>query len=153
MIRFGTPPPARPRAEAAHGARAAAQSVGADARRPCARRDGRGRGRDRFALDGYPRRGHHLEREQAAAADGGVAAPPRRRAGGGSARGLERDPPQPRRSRRPEPPDRQLSVPRPDRRREDGALPRAGRGALRYTIIIKKFLQYSHFSYGIKYLC
>ncbi len=44
---------------------------------------------------------------------------------------LERHPPQPRRARRSEPADRQLSLPRTDRRRQDGALPRACRGALR----------------------
>ena len=57
--------------------------------------------------------------------DGGRAARPRRLAGQGDLGAVARDPPLARRPQEPEPPGRQLRVPRPDRRRQDRAGARA----------------------------
>ena len=54
-----------------------------------------------------------------------AAAPAGRRPGRGRRRGVQRDPPRPRRPQRPEPADRLVHVPRPHRRRQDRARPRA----------------------------
>ena len=58
---------------------------------------------------------------------GGASARARDRPGRGGQRGVERAPPLARRALGPEPPDRLVPVPRPDRRRQDRAGPRARR--------------------------
>ncbi len=70
-------------------------------------------------------------RARQAAAHGGRAAPPRGGAGGRAAGGGRRGAPCARRAAGPEPADRQLPVPGPDRRRQDGADQGAGRVPVR----------------------
>ena len=109
---------------AAAGARPASQRHAQGGGRPRRHRR-RGRGVDR-----HPGRPAARGRDRQAAADGGRARQARRRAEEGRAGGLRRGPPQPGRRRRPEPADRLVPVPRPDRRRQD----RAGQGAGRLPV-------------------
>ena len=100
---------------------------GGAGRDPGRRRDAQGGGRPGrhrrrgVALDRHPGRPAAGGRDRQAAADGGVARRPRGRPARGGRRGLRRGAPGAGRHRRPGPPDRQLPVPRPDRRRQDRA--------------------------------
>ena len=87
----------------------------------------RGRRRGRRALDRHPGQPPARGRGREARPHGGAPAPARHRPGRGRRLGLQRAAPLARRAQRPRPPDRHLPVPRPDRRRQDRAGPRAGR--------------------------
>ena len=93
-----------------------------------------GRGRDRrhrLDVDGHP--GLRADRGRVAAADpdGGRAAQARDRPAPGDRRRLEVDPPRPRRDQGSEAADRLVHLPRPVRRRQDGARAHARRVPLR----------------------
>ena len=94
--------------------------------------DGQGGGRRgrcrhrRRALDGDPGRPAARGRDGEADPHGGAAARARRRPGRGGLGGCERTAPCPHGAPGPEPADRLVRLPRPDRRREDGARPGAG---------------------------
>ena len=88
--------------------------------RPADRR----RGGDRPGRGDVDRHPGHPDRRGgvgAPAPHGGGAARPRHRPAGGDRDRLEGRPPRPRRPQGPEAPDRLVHLPRPDRRREDGA--------------------------------
>ena len=86
-----------------------------------ARGHGRRHRRGRLPGDRHPGRPAHRGGTRPAAQAGGAAARARRRPGRGGRRGRRGRPPRPGRPRRPEPADRQLPLPRPDRRRQDRA--------------------------------
>ena len=86
-----------------------------------------GRRRDRREVDRRPGQPAHGGRDAEARPHGGRAAQPGHRPGRGGHRGRERDPPVARRAVGPEPADRLVPVPRPDRRRQDRARPLARR--------------------------
>ena len=106
---------------------------GARRARRADRADGQGGGRRgrrrrrRRPLDGHPRLAAPRGRDREADPHGGAAAPARRRAGRGGRGRLERAPPRALGPAGPEPADRLVRLPRPDRRREDRARPRARR--------------------------
>ena len=95
--------------------------------------DGEGRGRrgrrrlGRRALDGHPGRPPARGRDREADPHGGAAARARRRPGRGGRGGRQRAAPRALRPAGPEPADRLVRLPRPDRRRQDRARPRARR--------------------------
>ena len=110
------------REEEAKLARAAAEQADAQGR---GRRRGHRRGREQVdAHSGQPDDGR---RSPEADSHGRAAAPARGRPGRSHQRGRECHPPRARRPAGSEPSARQLHVPRSDRRRQDGAGPRAGR--------------------------
>ena len=82
------------------------------------------------AWTGHPGRAADGGRDGQAAAHGGRARRAGHRAAGGRAGGVRRGPPGPGRHQRPQPADRLVPVPRPDRRRQD----RAGQGAGRVPV-------------------
>ena len=100
-------------------------------RAPAHRADAQGRGRrggrrrDRRQVDRRAGEPAHGGRDAEARPHGGRAAQPGHRPGRGGDRGRERDPPVARRALGPEPADRLLPLPRPDRRRQDRARPLA----------------------------
>ena len=102
-------------------------------RAPPAARGGHRRGdrRDRLGVDRHPGVPADRGRTGEAAAPRRGAAPAGRRPGRGGAGGRGRDHPGPVRGQGPAPADRLVHLPRPDRRREDGAGQGAGRGAVR----------------------
>ena len=112
----------------APGARAASST---SATQPDREPDGQGGGRrgrhrrGRRALDGHPGRPAARGRDREADPHGGAAAPARRRPGRGGRGGRERAAPRAHRAAGPEPADRLVRLPRPDRRRQDRARPRA----------------------------
>ena len=112
-----------------HGAREPAVRP-REVRRQVERAQGRRRqGRDRRGRLEVDRRADGVDqpgRRRQAAAHGGGAPPARHQPGEGDLGDLARDPPLARRAEEPEPPGRQLRVPRPDRRRQDRAGARAG---------------------------
>ncbi len=95
--------------------------------------DGQGGGRrgrhrrGRRALDGHPGLAAARGRDREADPHGGAAARARRRPGRGGRGGRERAAPRALRPAGPEPADRLVHLPRPDRRGEDRARPRARR--------------------------
>ena len=97
------------------------------------RADGEGGGRrgrrrrGRRALDRHPGRAAARGRDREADPHGGAAARARRRPGRGRLGGRERAPPRAHRPPGPEPADRLVRLPRPDRRGEDRARPGARR--------------------------
>ena len=132
-------PSARPTASGPRGC-ATARSPSSSSRLPSGR--GAHRRRRRLPQGGRRRRGHRrgrraLDRDPRLAAaggrgreahpHGGAPAPARHRPGRGGRRGLQRAAPLTRRAPGPGPPDRHVPLPRPDRRRQDRAGPRAGR--------------------------
>ena len=80
---------------------------------------------DRRALDGHPGRPAARRRDREADPHGGPAARARDRPGRGRLGGRERAAPRPDRAAGPEPADRLVRLPRPDRRGEDRARPGA----------------------------
>ena len=76
---------------------------------------------DRVALDRHPGRPHARRRAREAAQDGGADRQARRRPGRSGEGGFDRGAPRPRRPAGPEPADRLVHVPGPDRRRQDRA--------------------------------
>ena len=97
----------------------------------CARGDARGHRRGGLPGDRHPGLPAHERGARAADAARGGAARADRRPGRGGAGRRGGGAPLARRARRPEPADRQLPVPRPDRRGQDRARAGARRGALR----------------------
>ena len=81
----------------------------------------RGHRRRRRALDRHPGRPDDGGRARETSRHGRRAAPRGDRSGRGNRRGVGRSPPVTRRTAGPQPPARQLPVPRPDRRRQDRA--------------------------------
>ena len=90
----------------------------------------RGNRRGRFQVDRHPGLQDARGRAREAPQDGAGDRQARRRPGGGRAHGLGRDPPLARGPCRPEPAERLLPLPRPDRRRQD----RAHQGARRVPV-------------------
>ena len=119
-------------AEIRYGELPALEQELAGAAEPDGAADGQGGGRRgrrrhrRRALDGDPGRPAARGRDGEADPHGGAAARARRRPGRGGRGGCERTAPRPHRAPGPEPADRLVRLPRPDRRREDGARPGAG---------------------------
>ena len=139
--------PARARARRARGRprarrRAAPRRDPRAAARAARGRGGRAAGEARFLkeevdaedvaevvgkLDRHPGHPPARGRGREARPHGGAPAPARHRPGRGRRGGLQRAAPLARRPQRPRSPDRHLPLPRPDRRRQDRAGPRAGR--------------------------
>ena len=130
-VREGREPP-RPGAQAHEQEARARGAVGARRGRPRASRDRRGGDRrHRLDVDRHPGVQAHRGRDAEADAHGGRAAQARHRAGPGRRGHLEGDPALARRAEGPEAPDRLVRVPRPVRRRQDGARAHARRVPLR----------------------
>ena len=117
----------RPRGQAGRGRGAGGRRGRRAARLPLRARRRRRDRRGRRALDGHPRLAHARGRGREAHPHGGAPPPPRDRAGRGRRRGLGRAAPLTRRPAGPGPADRHVPLPRPDRRRQDRAGPRARR--------------------------
>ncbi len=130
----------RGRAQVRHARRAPGAPAGAGGRarghrrRPAPPQGGgrrRRHRRDRGRLDRDPGHEAPRRRDGQARPHGGAAPRARRRPGRGDRGRLGRRPAGPGRPRGPAPPDRLVPLPGPDRRRQDGARPRARRVPLR----------------------
>ena len=91
----------------------------------------RGHRRDRLPVDRHPGQQDARERARAAAQARGRAGAAGRRPAAGRHRGGQRRPAEPGRAGRPQPADRLVHLPRPDRRRQDRDRPRARRVPVR----------------------
>ncbi len=110
--------------------KAAQDNLARTAKRPSHAEGGSGRGRDRQnrqQVDGHPGGPLAGRRNRKARAHGRAPAPARGRPGRGARERGERDSPQPVRPERSEPPDRVVSFPGADGRRQDGTGAGAGR--------------------------
>ena len=123
-LQYGRSPASRSRIKDADAKLADLQQGPPDAEGGSRRRGHRG---SRQQVDAHPGQPADGRRSAEADSHGGAAAPSRHRPGRSDHRRVERDPPRPRRAAGSEPAARQLSVPRPDRRRQDGARARARR--------------------------